>query len=315
MGALTQIIGVPCIIAGAYLFRDKSGSRKGSRVINLFTLIGASIGFLFLGPPIWRETQQGPYGALSMVPDTIDLVAFQIIGAILCAFIARYLSRVAERAIIFGAPPWMVLLLIEYLEKEWGVDLLDLMERIPNFPNIPLGWLEGLLLLIVTTMTLAMKKIMRKYVPLAIAGILSGVLLYYGLVMLVTGNRDGGEGMEIFGVVSVAICSVSYQLYYDRGKESTAILKKIYEEDSELAVLAQNAEDAKKTKVMSFGDTLVVTCPACSVESEHKVITRKSSGAGFEVLVNCRWMNEWDEVCNNYHTLLEVKTGTYYHSE
>ena len=49
-------------------------------------------------------------------------------------------------------------------------------------------------------------------------------------------------------------------------------------------------------------------CPSCSKNAPHKVINRKRGAQGFEVMVNCRGLNQFDEVCNFHHTVIEVNS-------
>ena len=56
------------------------------------------------------------------------------------------------------------------------------------------------------------------------------------------------------------------------------------------------------------GDVIILRCPSCSEEAPHKVINRKEGAGGFEVMVNCRGLNQFDEVCNFHHTVIEVSS-------
>ena len=131
---------------------------------------------------------------------------------------------------------------------------------------------------------------------------------------MVTGIQPEPGGPEVWGVVSIALVSIPLQVRYISKAEEGRIRRELYRTDEDLIALKEKASKAKKTVTKGFGDTLVVTCPACSVKSPNRVITRKEGAKGIEVLVNCRWKNEWEEVCNNHHTVIEVKAGTAYHN-
>ncbi|MCH2330447.1 MAG: hypothetical protein MK312_02775, partial [Roseibacillus sp.] len=56
------------------------------------------------------------------------------------------------------------------------------------------------------------------------------------------------------------------------------------------------------------GDVIILKCPSCTQEAPHKVINRKKGAQGFEIMVNCRGLNQFDEVCNFHHTVIEVNS-------
>jgi hypothetical protein len=51
---------------------------------------------------------------------------------------------------------------------------------------------------------------------------------------------------------------------------------------------------------------IVLRCPFCSQESPHKIVNRRDTPKGFEVLVNCRGLNQFDELCNFHHSVIEL---------
>jgi hypothetical protein len=50
---------------------------------------------------------------------------------------------------------------------------------------------------------------------------------------------------------------------------------------------------------------VILRCPSCNKEAQHVVVTRKVTERGVELMVNCRWLNQFDEVCNFHHTVTE----------
>ena len=306
MDLMLRVAGLLGIILGAFLFRDKTGRGSGKRIIQIFTIIGGSVGYL-------AATGALAIGAEEFVGDG-DPRVIQVVFTLLGAYIARQWAKMARRAIVIVGPPWAILMFIDYLEYQKGIDILGLAQKIPSFPNISAGSMEGLLIILVTAISIYTRRVMRRYAPLVISGMLSGCLITYGFVFLVTGIQPEPGGPEVWGVVSIALVSITLQVRYISKAEEGRIRRELYRTDEDLIALKEKASKAKKTVTKGFGDTLVVTCPACSVKSPNRVITRKEGAKGIEVLVNCRWKNEWEEVCNNHHTVIEVKAGTAYHN-
>ena len=311
MELVLRIIGFFGIIVGAILFRDKSGRGSGKRIIQIFTVIGGSIGYL-------ASTGLLAIDQFELMIDEIagdlDPLVIQILFTLLGAYVARSWARMAHRAVVILGPPWAILMFIDYLEYQKGVDLMGLAQKIPNFPNISAGALEGLLLILITTVSIYSRRMMRRYAPLVISGIVSGFMITYGVVFLLTGERPEPGGPEVWGVLLIATCSIAMQIRYISKAEEKRILRDLYSTDEELRDLKQKASEAKKKVIKGFGDTLDVVCPACSMRSAHKVITRKQGPKGTELLLNCRWVNEWEEWCNNHHPVIEVEAASGYHT-
>ena len=97
--------------------------------------------------------------------------------------------------------------------------------------------------------------------------------------------------MQISAIV--ALSSISLQMFV-----------KFYGRDMSIKKEQARARERRVNK--RTGDMLILSCPSCSEESPHKIVNRKESEKGFEVLVNCRGLNQFDEVCNFHHTVIEL---------
>ena len=108
MELVLRIIGFFGIIVGAILFRDKSGRGSGKRIIQIFTVIGGSIGYL-------ASTGLLAIDQFELMIDEIagdlDPLVIQILFTLLGAYVARSWARMAHRAVVILGPPWAILML------------------------------------------------------------------------------------------------------------------------------------------------------------------------------------------------------------
>ena len=154
MDLMLRVAGLLGIILGAFLFRDKTGRGSGKRIIQIFTIIGGSVGYL-------AATGALAIGAEEFVGDG-DPRVIQVVFTLLGAYIARQWAKMARRAIVILGPPWAILMFIDYLEYQKGIDILGLAQKIPSFPNISAGSMEGLLIILVTAISIYTRRVMRR---------------------------------------------------------------------------------------------------------------------------------------------------------
>jgi hypothetical protein len=79
---------------------------------------------------------------------------------------------------------------------------------------------------------------------------------------------------------------------------------KYYGRDRSIKKERKEARERRMNK--RTGDMVILRCPFCSQESPHKIVNRKDTPKGFEVLVNCRGLNQFDELCNFHHSVIEL---------
>jgi hypothetical protein len=171
----------------------------------------------------------------------------------------------------------------EYLLYERGIDLLELIEEIPHIPEISHSLLSGFFLVSTTFLTLTFRMYLRQAIPILMSGLLSGGLIGNGTSIIQSRSFPlSSAEIELHISVIVAMCSITSQIY------------------------ARYYRRERGIKNQKAGDLVVLRCPSCNKEARHVVVTRKVTERGVELMVNCRWLNQFDEVCNFHHTVIEA---------
>ena len=106
-------------------------------------------------------------------------------------------------------------------------------------------------------------------------------------------DSHGHRGVSLV----LALCSISLQIY-----------SKFYRRDRRIKKDRAHAREKRMSQGKKAGDVIILRCPSCSQEAPHKVVNRKEGAQGFEVMVNCRGLNQFNEVCNFHHTVIEVRS-------
>jgi len=313
------VIGATMVCMGAYLFWEPSYSRKpkpkgrksqrkpgltgdvsssmkaalrpaiiprsGLRIYRVFGVVGALIGEI-VASGFAIPAMDGIEG---FSPEVVRLVC------IVLGFLIGYvLPRMAENYIIVLGPPLAVILGHEYLIYERGIDLQEVFSGVPIISEISHPVLYQILLVSTTFLTLVFRMYLRQVIPIFMSGLLSGGLMGNGAILI--HSRSFPEtNMEIdlhFSAV-LALCSISLQMYV-----------KYYGRERSIKKGRKEARERRINK--RAGDMIVLRCPFCSQESPHKIVNRKDTPKGFEVLVNCRALNQFDELCNFHHSVIEL---------
>lgn len=258
--------------------------RRGLRLYRAFAIVGALLGLAASEIIILV-----PEATSRMSPGNITLICVAI-----GSFIGYILPRVAENYIVVLGPPLTVVMGYEYLKYERGIDPQELVERIPQIPEISDSVLSGVILVLTTFVTMTFRMHLRQVVPIFLSGILSGGMIGNGASIVQTKALPGSpEDIEVQFSVLLALCSIALQSYVKFYSKERGIKKK-------------KAMDRERRLVKRTGDTVMIRCPECLENSPHKVVTRKESARGVELIVNCRGRNQFDEVCNFHHTVVEV---------
>lgn len=284
--AVDVYLGLVGIILGAYLFME--GYR---RIFKLFSLIGAGAGYYFVGlfEPVLVDLLP------TLVTEQMRLAGFVVGGVV-----AYNLARMAEASIVTLGPPMVVLLGYDYLRVEKDIDMLDYVERIPEFPNISSETLQGIIFLIATFLTMVFKMYLWRLVPVLISAGISGVLLVTGANTIRTGDLPGsGYDLEFAAIAIVTACSAAAQGYHIKKTEDEKI-----NSDPEIARLRAHGDAIREQRLLKE-EFPPIRCPRCSKEAPHEVINRKTHGGKSEVLVKCLSQNQFDEVCKHVHTVQE----------
>lgn len=258
---------------------------RGLRLYRAFAFVGALFGFV-----VSRLVISSPLSGSLQNDGSSHLVwACVVIGA----FLGYILPRVAENYIVVLGPPVTVVLTYEYLLYEKDIDLLEVVAAIPHFPEISHSLISGFILVSTTFLTLTFRMYLRQTLPILMSGILSGGLIANGAIILASGSYpESSTEIELRYSAIVAVCSIAYQMYTMNYRMERGIKKK-------------KTKDRERRLVKRSGDIVVLRCPSCGKESRHTVVTRKETGRGVELMVNCRWLNQFDEVCNFHHTVIE----------
>jgi len=278
--------GLVGIILGAYLFVE--GYR---RIFKLFSLIGAGSGYYFVGlfEPVLVDLLP------TLVTEHMLLAGFVVGGVV-----AYNLARMAEASIVTLGPPMVVLLGYDFLRVEKDIDMLDYVERIPEFPNISSETLQGIFFLITTFLTMVFKMYLWRLVPVLISAGISGVFLVTGANTIRTGNLpESGYDLEFAVIAIMTVCSAAAQGYHIKKSEDDII-----NSDPEITRLRARGEAVREQQRLKEEFPLI-RCPLCSKEASHEVINRKFREGRSEVLVKCLSQNQFDEVCKHVHTVQE----------
>ena len=313
-------IGISMIVMGAYLFWEptygkppetkvRSASRKSSltsdagaavmasvrpnlvprrglRIYRAFGVVGALLGLIV-----------GTEFAVPLLESTVSADIVKISCVILGLFLGYTLPKVAENYIVVGGPPIAIVLGYEYLVFERGVDLQEVLSEVPVISDLSHPALSSLLLVSSTFLTLTFRMYLRQVVPIFMSGLLSGGLIGNGgKILRTTSLPETSTEIEVHISVLLAVFSIALQIY------SKFYMKDRRSKKERAKVREKRLSQGKKT-----GDVIILRCPSCSQEAPHKVINRKEGTQGFEVMVNCRGLNQFDEVCNFHHTVIEVK--------
>ncbi len=258
--------------------------RKGLRLYRAFAIVGALLGLAASEVII----------SIPGVTDEISPSNVSLICVAVGSFIGYVLPRVAENYIVVLGPPFTVVLGYEYLKYERGIDLQELVEEIPQIPEISDSVLSGALLVMTTFVTMTFRMHLRQVVPIFLSGILSGGMIGNGASIIQTSSLpDSPEEIELQFSIVLALCSIALQSYVKFYGKKRGIKKK-------------KARDRERRLVKRTGDTVITRCPECQEDSPHRVVTRKESARGVELILNCRGRNQFDEVCNFHHNVIEL---------
>ncbi|OUV64013.1 MAG: hypothetical protein CBC89_06190 [Euryarchaeota archaeon TMED129] len=286
------VIGIILLSIGIYLFRDPAEKKRtvvghyalgisinNTRLYKIFGLIGAIIAYFTY------ESYIASYIPSDFpIPQSIVVVLILLIGA----FIARSFVQTTEDFISVGGPTILFVFSYDYLKFERNIDILDYISKLPAIPNITNDVLEYILLLMVIFLSYLFRRILRRSMPIILAGFFSGLLIANGLNILFKGvlptSRQELE-LQVSGII--AILSISYQIYFNRKKRNERKISK------------QEITPKKPTNIE-------ITCPACLEYTVHKIINRKETNDGVEVLIQCTGKNVFDTICGNYQTVSET---------
>ena len=286
------VIGIILLSIGIYLFRDPAERKRtvvghyalglsinNTRLYKIFGLIGAIIAYFTYESYIVSYIPSD-----FPLPQSIVVVLILLIGA----FIARSFVQTTEDFISVGGPTILFVFSYDYLKFERNIDILDYISKLPAIPNITNDVLEYIMLLIVIFLSYVFRRILRRSMPIILAGFFSGLLIANGSNILFKGvlpsSRQELE-LQVSGII--AVLSISYQIYFNRKKRNERKISK------------QEITPKKPTNIE-------ITCPACLEYTVHKIINRKETNEGVEVLIQCTGKNVFDTICGNYQTVSET---------
>ena len=261
--------------------------RRGLRIYRAFGVVGALLGLVV-----------GTEFAVPLLESTVSPDIVKISCVLLGLFFGYTLPKVAENYIVVGGPPIAIVLGYEYLVYERGIDLQEVLSGVPIISELSHPALSSLLLVSSTFLTLTFRMYLRQVVPIFMSGLLSGGLIGNGgKILHSTSLPETPMEIEVYLSALLALCSIALQIYakfYRRGRRA---------KKERLQAREKRISHGKKT-----GDVIILKCPSCTQEAPHKVINRKKGAQGFEIMVNCRGLNQFDEVCNFHHTVIEVNS-------
>ena len=157
--------------------------------------------------------------------------------------------------------------------------------------------LSSFLLVSSTFLTLTFRMYLRQVVPIFMSGLLSGGLIGNGgQILHSTSLPESPLEVEVVFSSLLALSSIALQIY-----------SKFYRRDRRIKKERAHAREKRMSQGKKTGDVIMLRCPSCSQEAPHKVVNRKEGTQGFEVMVNCRGLNQFNEVCNFHHTVIEVR--------
>ena len=229
----------------------------------------------------------------SLTPDVVKISC-----VVMGLFFGYTLPKVAENYIVVGGPPIAIVLGYEYLVYERGIDLKEALSEVPIISELSHPALSSLLLVSSTFLTLAFRMYLRQVVPIFMSGLLSGGLIGNGgQILHSTTLPESPVEVEVVFSSVLALSSITLQIY-----------SKFYRRDRRIKKDRAHAREKRMSQGKKAGDVIILRCPSCSQEAPHKVVNRKEGAQGFEVMVNCRGLNQFDEVCNFHHTVIEVSS-------
>ena len=274
---MEQIAGALMIAAGMFIFRDPKHKRTNRRVYKFFVVFGAIVGYW-----IWSSLLGEFLGSQGMWACVVLGGVYGYTGA-----------KVAEYYIIVLGPTVGIVLFYDYMKYYRDVDLLELIKDLPAIPNISSTALSGIALASTTFLTFYFRMHLRQIIPIFIAGIFSGGLIGNGLSIISDSSFPDSRDQIDFEISAViAFLSISYQMYRKITAKDEGFEKKITE--------------IRSGRVKKSGDIVILMCPFCKNQDQHIVAARKQTARGTELVVNCRWLNEFDEVCDYHHTVIEA---------
>ena len=261
--------------------------RRGLRIYRAFGVVGALLG-LVVGTEI----------AVPLLESTVSPDIVKISCVLLGLFFGYTLPKVAENYIVVGGPPIAIVLGYEYLVYERGVDLQEVLSEVPIISELSHPALSSFLLVSSTFLTLTFRMYLRQVVPIFMSGLLSGGLIGNGgKILYSTSLPETPMDIEVYLSALLALCSIALQIY-----------SKFYRRDRIAKKERSQAREKRMSQGKKTGDVIILRCPSCSQEAPHKVINRKEGAQGFEIKVNCRRLNQFDEVCNFHHTVIDVNS-------
>ena len=259
--------------------------RRGLRIYRAFAFVGALLGF-FLAK------------LLVSFPDLTELIpptGIMWFCVLLGSFIGYILPRVAENYIVVLGPPIGVVLGYEYLKYERDIDLQEIVAQIPVIPEISHSLFSSFILVSTTFLTLLFRMHLRQILPIIMSGLFSGALIGNGASITQTKSLPLSTAeIELQFSIVIALFSIIIQAYV-----------KFY--GREKGMKKQRVKDRERRLIKRAGDIVMLRCPACGESSPHKVEARKETGKGIQLIVNCRGLNQFDELCNNHHTVIETR--------
>lgn len=268
--------------------------RRGLRIYRAFGVVGALLGLLVgteFAIPLLDSMDLFSSGSLT--PNVVKISC-----VVLGLFFGYTLPKVAENYIVVGGPPIAIVLGYEYLVYERGIDLQEALSEVPIISELSHPSLSSLLLVSSTFLTLAFRMYLRQVVPIFMSGLLSGGLIGNGgQILHTTSLPESSVEVEVVFSSVLALSSIALQFY-----------SKFYRRDRRIKKERANAREKRMSQGKKTGDVINLVCPSCSKKAPHKVINRKEGARGFEVMVNCRGRNQFDEVCNFHHTVIEVNS-------
>lgn len=269
-------------------------SRQGLRIYRAFGAVGALLGLVVgteLVIPLMASSDLLASGSLS--PDIVKISCL-----LLGLFFGYTLPKVAENYIVVGGPPIAIVLGYEYLVYERGIDLQEALSEVPVISELSHPALSSFLLVSSTFLTLAFRMYLRQVVPIFMSGLLSGGLIGNGAKILhYSSLPESSLELEVMLSSVLALSSIALQIY-----------SKFYRRGRRIKKERENAREKRMSQGKKTGDVITLRCPSCSEEAPHKVVNRKKGAQGFEVMVNCRGLNQFDEVCNFHHTVVELSS-------
>lgn len=287
------LIGIICLLIGIYLLIDPTKNKRtvighyalgisinNTRLYRISGLIGAIVAYF-----LYEEYLASFVPSDFPIPNNLITVLIIIIGA----FMARTLVQITEDFISVGGPTLLFVLGYDYLKFEKNIDVLDYIAELPAIPNITNNELVFILSTIVIFISFVFRRILRRLMPIILAGILSGLLISNGFNILIKGKLPTSrQGLDLHVSGIIAILSISYQIYFNRKKR-------------------KERETGKKEIAPTPPTNIKINCPACLEYTTHEIINRKETSDGIDVLIQCKGKNVFDTICGNYQTVREEK--------